>query len=115
MYSRLYVLIQKNCLLNNKVSVIGVFNEKDVYQKKNQLVGLNSNNIYEVHGPFNVDRMLDPIPEYPKPKILEIFNPFKPIINPKPNCPSSVIDLNTDSPFKRPNCPGPNLNDSDSD
>ena len=121
MYSRLYVLIQKNTLLNQNVSVIGIFLEQDAIRKKNEMIASNSHAIYEIHGPFKVDdTLLETIPEIikPKPKSIlpEIHNPFRPVIKPKPRCPDPLkpIPNLTDNYFKPiPRCPGPKFFDSD--
>ena len=68
----LYVLLKKS--LSNNVTVVGIFDNTEILQKRNEMIGLDSTNIYEVQGPFKVKDEI-------KPLFPEIYNPFMPSKN----------------------------------
>lgn len=54
MYTRLYVLVQKNKNLLYENKIIGIFNLYDGQKKLTELNNLYYENIYKLEGPFDV-------------------------------------------------------------
>ena len=88
MYTRLYVLVQKNKDLLGENKILGIFNLIEGQRKITELNILYSENKYELQGPFNV--FIDNKINIPLPNIIY------PNIKPFPGCPHP--DIFPDSP-----------------